>query len=125
MVSDPFDDLKSSSLYLLDGEQVIPQALRRVVVELDHAFAAEDPRELGPENFGWHHRNEAWLWLDNDFGREVGFATFPFTGRGWVLRRVWIEPGWRGRGLFSAPGMSGRSAMTASVLRNRTQRSKP
>jgi hypothetical protein len=93
---------KRFSLYLIDGERVTPRSLRVAVAELDKRFVAEDPRDLTLYNYerdsAWPEGDEAWLWLADDDGTEIGFASFSGTS----LYRVWIDPEYRRTGLLTA-----------------------
>lgn len=94
------------SLYLIDGERVVPRCLRDAVVKLDQRFLDEDSQRVLPGELHfsgqWAEGDEVWLWLDPETGRELGYAAFPLIrGRGRVLQRVWIEPAYRRRGLLA------------------------
>jgi len=91
------------TLYLVDGERVTPRSLRLAVADLDRRFVEEDRRGLMPQGFerdsAWPQGDEVWLWVALD-GREVGFAAFCQSPRGYALTRVWIAPEYRRQGLL-------------------------
>ena len=90
-----------ASLYLIEGDRVVPRSLRDAVLDLDHRFLDEDARRqlrLDELEFSgkWGKGDDVWLWIDEATGRELGYASFPLIpGRGRVLQRVWIEPAYR------------------------------
>jgi hypothetical protein len=95
------------SLYLIEGDRVVPRSLREAVVKLDHRFLDEDSRRqllIGELEFSgkWSKGDDVWLWVDEETGRELGYASFPLIpGRGRVLQRVWIEPAYRRQHLLT------------------------
>ena len=95
------------SLYLIEGDRVVPRSLRNAVLKLDHRFIDEDSRRqllLRDLEFSgkWGKGDDVWLWVDDETGRELGYASFPhIPGRGRVLQRVWIEPGYRRQHLLT------------------------
>ncbi len=97
----------SVSLFLIAGDRVVPRSLRDAVVKLDHRFLDEDSRRqlpIGELEFSgkWAQGDDVWLWVDDETGRELGYATFPIIpGKGRVLQRVWIEPAYRRQHLLT------------------------
>jgi hypothetical protein len=96
-----------ASLYLIEGDRVVPRSLREAVLNLDHRFLDEDARRqlrLDELEFSgkWGKGDDVWLWIDEETGRELGYASFPLIpGRGRVLQRVWIEPAYRHQHLLT------------------------
>ena len=97
----------AASLYLIEGERVVPRSLRDAVLKLDQRFLDEDSRrQLHPSELDfsgqWRKGDDVWLWVDDSTGRELGYASFPVIhGRGRVLQRVWIEPAYRRQRLLT------------------------
>lgn len=96
-----------TSLYLIEGGGAVPRSLRDAVMKLDHRFLDEDARRqlrFDELDFSgkWGKGDDVWLWVDEETGRELGYASFPLMpGRGRVLQRVWIEPASRHQHLLT------------------------
>jgi hypothetical protein len=116
-----------ASLYLIEGDRVVPRSLRDAVLNLDHRFLDEDARRqlrLDELEFSgkWGKGDDVWLWIDEETGRELGYASFPLIpGRGRVLQRVWIEPAYRHQYLLTDAWHACGASVMARTSRSRSR----